>query len=198
MTKGGGVSDRHENQGKKTGGQDFLKKKMKKNMQRLGGRGGLSLESFANAKTRNDNYNPSLIKKQREFYKNAKCVQKYKKSLKQQEQLNFPTTRNIPSTDNRPIKGENQANEGSYANRGKMGKKNARSIGELYEKKRDEDEKAKMERDAIMQAKNEERQQAETRRRALKEKMYKKTKSGQPVMKYRIEHLLESIQGSAS
>ncbi|GFQ02324.1 hypothetical protein PHJA_002376400 [Phtheirospermum japonicum] len=193
MKKGGEIADHNETQGKKTGSQGVIKNKtkMKKNMQRLGGRGGLSLESFANAKTRNANYNPSLIKKQREFYKNAKYVQKYKKSLKQQEQLNIPT-------DKGPIEGENQTNEGGHANRGKMGKKNARSLGELYERKRDEEEKARMERDAIIQAKNEERQRAETRRRALKEKMYKKTKSGQPVMKYRIEHLLETIQGPTS
>lgn len=63
MKKGGGSSDGKEIKGRKMGGQDFIKnrKKMKKNMQRLGGKGGLSLESFANAKTRNDNYNPSLI-----------------------------------------------------------------------------------------------------------------------------------------
>ena len=50
----------------------------------------------------------------------------------------------------------------------------------------------------MMQAKKTEREVAEARRRALKEKMYKKTRSGQPVMKYRIEHMLESIQGSTT
>nr|POF15142.1 n-terminal kinase-like protein [Quercus suber] len=45
-----------------------------------------SLEAFANAKTKGDFYNPSLIKKQKEFYKNAKHVKKYKKLLKQQSQ----------------------------------------------------------------------------------------------------------------
>ncbi|KAK6164764.1 hypothetical protein DH2020_001628 [Rehmannia glutinosa] len=176
MTKGGGISN--ENQGKKMGGQDFIKnkKKMKKNMQRLGGRGGLSLESFANIKARNENYNPSVIKKQREFYKNAKYVKKYKRSFKQDEQLN------IPPTDQRPLEEQ---------------EKHSKSR-ELYEKKREEEEKARMEREAMIQAKKEERQKSEARRRALKEKMYKKTKSGQPVMKYRIEHLLETIQGSTT
>ncbi|KAL6505083.1 hypothetical protein OROGR_024900 [Orobanche gracilis] len=196
MTKGGGIPDRNGNQRKETGGQDLVKnkKKMKRNMQRLGGRGGLSLESFANAKTRNENYNPSLIKKQREFYKNAKYVQKYKRSLKQHEQLN------VRSTDERPLELEddNEIKEGGYLNRNKKGKKNARSLGELYEKKREEKEKARVEREAAIQAKKEERERTEARRRDLKEKMFKKTKSGQPVMKYRIEHLLEAIQGTTT
>lgn len=38
-------------------------KKMKKNKMRLGGKGGLSLEVFANAKTKSDHYNPALISK---------------------------------------------------------------------------------------------------------------------------------------
>eukprot|EP00268_Persea_americana_P055852 TRINITY_DN652_c0_g1_i1.p1 TRINITY_DN652_c0_g1~~TRINITY_DN652_c0_g1_i1.p1 ORF type:complete len:115 (+),score=10.16 TRINITY_DN652_c0_g1_i1:67-411(+) len=54
----------------------------KRNRQRLGGKG-LSLEAFTNAKTKRTDYNPAIIKKQREFYKNAKCVSNYKKSLKQ-------------------------------------------------------------------------------------------------------------------
>ncbi|MFS8014414.1 hypothetical protein Hanom_Chr15g01344211 [Helianthus anomalus] len=60
-------------------------KMMKKNRSRLGG-GGLSLQAFANAKSKNDGYNPALIKKQREFYKNAKYVNKYKKSQKHPNQ----------------------------------------------------------------------------------------------------------------
>lgn len=83
-------------------------------------------------------------------------------------------------------------------NQNKRSKKNARSLQELYEKKREEEEKARMEREAMIQAKEDERQKAEARRRALKEKMLKKTKSGQPVMKYRIEHILETIQGPTS
>lgn len=93
---------------------------------------------------------------------------------------------------------ENETNEGDYVNQKKKSKKNARSLQELYEKKHGEDEKARMEREAMIQAKKEERRQAEARRRALKEKMFKKTRSGQPVMKYRIEHLLETIQGPTS
>lgn len=65
-------------------------------------------------------------------------------------------------------------------------------------KKREEEEKARMEREAIIEAKKEERQRAEVRRKELRQKMFKKTKSGQPVMKYRIEHLLQTLQGSNS
>ncbi|KAK4407058.1 hypothetical protein Sango_0286800 [Sesamum angolense] len=195
MKKGGGNSERNEDKGRKVDGQDVIKnkKKMKKNMQRLGGRGGLSLEAFANAKTRNDNYNPAIIKKQREFYRNAKYLQKFKRSIKQQQQLD------IPSTSERPSEGENGAREGDNdLNKNKRNKKNAQSLQELYQKKREEEEKARMERESMIQAKKEEQQKAEARRRALKEKMLKKTKSGQPVMKYRIEHILETIQGPKS
>jgi len=52
-SKDGGVKERVENDNKKNW-------KMKKNMQRLGG-AGLSLEAFANAKSRNNAYNPALL-----------------------------------------------------------------------------------------------------------------------------------------
>lgn len=90
---------------------------------------------------------------------------------------------------------ENETNEGDYNDRNRKSKKNARSLQELYERKRGEEEKARKEKEAVLQAKKEERQRAEARRKDLKGKMFKKTRSGQPVMKYRIEHLLETIQG---
>lgn len=77
-------------------------------------------------------------------------------------------------------------------------KRTAQSLKEEYEKKRAEDEKAKKEREAIIQAKREEREKSEAKRKELREKMFKKTRSGQPVMKYRIEHLLETALGSSS
>lgn len=64
---------------------------------------------------------------------------------------------------------------------------------EEYEKKHAEDEKARIEREAIIQAKKKERAKAEAKRKVQREKMFKKTKSGQPVMKYRIEQLLEGL-----
>lgn len=76
MKQGGGVSDRYKEKETKIGGV-VNKNKMKKNMQRLGGRGGLSLASFANAKARNDNYNPSVISKISQFLKLSKFAYFY-------------------------------------------------------------------------------------------------------------------------
>lgn len=75
-------------------------------------------------------------------------------------------------------------------------KNSAFSLEELYRKQHEEKEKERMEREAVLRVRKEEREQAETRRKAVREKMLKKTRRGQPVMKYRIEHLLETIQGS--
>jgi hypothetical protein len=77
-----------------------------------------------------------------------------------------------------------------------MKKRTSQSLNVEYEKKRVEDEKAKKERDAIIQAKKEEREKSEAKE--LREKMFRRTRSGQPVMKYRIEHLLETAIGSSS
>ncbi|KAK6940918.1 Fyv7/TAP26 [Dillenia turbinata] len=184
--------------GRNNGSDQLIKKKntmmtKKKNMQRLGSKGGgLSLEAFANAKSNGGTYNPSLIKKQREFYKNAKYVKKYKKYLKQQDgQPNYPSS---------DTKRENIFDDTGAVVRDKKGKKNknSSSLELLYEKKHEEQENARMEREAIIQAKKEDRVRAESRRKELREKMLKRTRSGQPVMKYRIEHLLETIQGSKS
>lgn len=161
----------------------------KKNMMRLGGVG-LSLEAFANAKSIRNNYNPALIKKQREFYKNAKYVRKFKKKLKQQNQQD-----NLSSVV-RPMKDENETGEGSKMMKKNKKKSGSYSLKELYEKQHEEKEKARIERESVIKAKKEEREKAEARRKAEREKMYKKTRHGQPVMKYRIEHLLQTIQGS--
>jgi Skp family chaperone for outer membrane proteins len=75
-------------------------------------------------------------------------------------------------------------------------KRTAQSLKEEYEKKHAEIEKAKKEHETIIQAKKEEREKSEAKRKELREKMFKKTRSGQPVMKYRIEHLLETALGS--
>ncbi|KAH7578414.1 hypothetical protein JRO89_XS01G0378700 [Xanthoceras sorbifolium] len=162
--------------------------KKKKNIQRLGGTG-LSLEAFANAKSMNNHYNPAFKKKQREFYKNAKCVSKYKKLLNQQSQPNDI------SSSVRPIEDQSQTENGNKRNI-KNRKKKKPKMEELYENKREEEEKARIEKEAIFQAKKEGREKAEARRKATREKMFKKTRYGQPLMKYRIEHLLETIQGS--
>ncbi|XP_021280304.1 rRNA-processing protein FYV7 [Herrania umbratica] len=166
--------------------------KKKKNMNRLGGTG-LSLQAFANAKSTTNHYNPALIKKKRAFYKNAKYVNKYKKSLKQQSQGNdLPSAVKPPEDENEDMDDSNRTNK-------KNKKKNSsHSLRELYEKQREEKEKARMEREAIVQAKKEQKEKAEAQRKAGKKQMFKKTRHGQPVMKYRIQHLLQSIQSSSS
>ncbi|XP_072997809.1 uncharacterized protein [Typha latifolia] len=160
------------------------KRNRRRNEQRLGGKG-LSLESFANAKSNPSGYNPSIIKKQREFYKNAKFVSKYKRTVKNQRQpgVHYLT---VPNHE----EGNNTENVRKPS---KKKKQNLQTLREEYEKKRAEDEKAKMEREAMIQARREEKAKAEAKRKALRERMFKKTRSGQPVMKYRIEHLLEGL-----
>ncbi|ESW35054.1 hypothetical protein PHAVU_001G202800 [Phaseolus vulgaris] len=170
---------------------DNRKKKhtMKKNFSRMGG-GGLSLEAFANAKAKNNHYNPAIIKKQREFYKNAKNVNKFKKLLKQQNQQNDHTLAQGHD------KNVNETGEYKDKSERRRRKNSAFSLEELYKKQHEEKEKERTEREAVLRVKKEEREQAEARRKALREKMLKKTRRGQPVMKYRIEHLLETIQAS--
>ncbi|XP_031258088.1 rRNA-processing protein FYV7 isoform X1 [Pistacia vera] len=165
-------------------------RKKKKNMQRLGGTG-LSLEAFANAKSMSNKYNPAFKKKQREFYKNAKYVSKYKQSLKQQSQQidAFSAVRPIEQDQNRT----RDVDEKNIKNKNKK----KPSMEELYKKKREEEEQARIEREASIQAKKVGREKAEAERKATRAKMFKKTKYGQPVMKYRIEHLLQTIQSSS-
>ncbi|PWZ45222.1 hypothetical protein Zm00014a_013541 [Zea mays] len=159
----------------------------RRNDQRLGGGGGgaLSLAAFASAKSRTSGYNPALIKKQKEFYKNAKLISKYKKTKKQQSQSN-----NHPEIPVHEDGGDTARYVPKPHHKGK--KHTVHSLKEEYEKKRAEEEKAKEERDAMVQAKREHREKSEAKRKELREKMFKKTRSGQPVMRYRIEHLLET------
>ncbi|XP_071717343.1 uncharacterized protein [Rutidosis leptorrhynchoides] len=162
--------------------------KFKKNKSRLGG-SGLSLQAFANAKSKNDGYNPALIKKQREFYKNAKYVSKYKKLQKQPNQ-------GESSTQLVEDRSENKEVSEKYQGKRRNGKKTAYCLDAIYSKKREEEERARMEKEAIFTAKKEEKEKSEFRRKTQRENMLKRTKSGQPVMKYRLERLLQTIQGS--
>lgn len=93
------------------------------------------------------------------------------------------------------LQDENETEEVRNAEqKNKNGKKKSQSLEELYKKKHEEQEKARLEREAIIQAAKEKREKTDAKRKSLKEKMYKKTRSGQPVMKYRIEHMLETIE----
>ncbi|XP_020101250.1 uncharacterized protein LOC109719129 [Ananas comosus] len=175
---GGGEGERSEWKEKK--------KRRWRNEKRLGGKGGsLSLEAFANAKSNPSGYNPSIIKKQREFYRNAKFVKKYKKTLTQQGQPSDHKT--IPDLE------EDGTSENVRKRSKKKKKQTLPSLEEEYKKKRAEQEKAKMEKELIIRAEEEARAKAESKRKDLRKKMFKKTRSGQPVMKYRIQHLLEGL-----
>ncbi|XP_010455980.1 PREDICTED: rRNA-processing protein FYV7-like isoform X2 [Camelina sativa] len=162
--------------------------KRMKNMKRLGG-GGLSLQTFANMKSNKNGYNPSLIKKQKEFYKNAKYVSKFRKSMKQQ---NYHDKNEIGESS------KVDDNDGCVDDDKQKVKSNKRiGLEDVYKQTKEEMEKARMEREAIFQAKKEAKEEAESRRKVAKGKMMRKTRHGQPVMKYRIEHLLDSIKKSA-
>ncbi|CAN6558609.1 unnamed protein product [Malus baccata var. baccata] len=200
---------KHEGNREKFSGSRSSTMKKKKNMRRMGGQG-LSLEAFASAKSNSSYFNPALIKKQKEFYKNSKYVNKYKKSLKQQ-QSNPPLAisrfeEEMETEDGQKesetgyvSKKENETECGSKMSKNDKKKKKygARSIMKMYEMKHEDEQKERMEREAIIQAKKEGREKAEARRKPSREKMLKKTHKGQPVMKYRIQHLLETIQGSS-
>ncbi|KAH0890585.1 hypothetical protein HID58_053014 [Brassica napus] len=158
----------------------------KKNMKRLGG-GGLSLQTFANLKSKNSHYNPAFIK----FYKNAKYVSKFRKSMKQHDkEVKLQSFREEDETgDSSRVVGDDDKRKGKSHKR--IG------VDEVYKQTREVMEKARMEREAALQAKREAKEEAESLRRVAKGKMMRKTRHGQPVMKYRIEHLLESIKKSA-
>lgn len=98
------------------------------------------------------------------------------------------------------VKGENEMKFENQMN-GRCGKernKGVPSLQALYERKHEEKEKARMEKEAIIAAKKEEQERAKARRNSTREKMFKRTQKGQPVMKYRIEHLLETIGASVN
>lgn len=123
--------------------------------------------------------------KQKEFYKNAKYVSKFRKSVKQHNLYVKNETGESSKVD--VVDDDKQ-----------KGKSNKRiSMEEVYKQTREEMEKVRMEREATIQAKKEAKEEAEARRKVAKGKMMRKTRHGQPVMKYRIEHLLESIKKSA-
>lgn len=128
----------------------------------------------------------SFSEKQKEFYKNAKYVSKFRKSMKQQ---NFHDKNET---------GESSKVDDNDDDDKQKGKSNKRiGLEDLYKQTKEEMEKVRMEKEAAFQAKKEAKEEAESRRKVAKGKMMRKTRRGQPVMKYRIENLLESIKKSA-
>ncbi|KAK8969197.1 hypothetical protein KSP40_PGU007383 [Platanthera guangdongensis] len=160
----------------------------KRNEKRIGGKA-LSLVAFAHAKSNPSGYNPSFIKKQREFYRNAKHISKFKKSIRQPSEPN----KSHSSLPNIEVANEDAAVLKSRRI-GKKKKSSLQFLSEQVERKRAEVEKARAEREAMIRAKMEERLKVEAKRKFFRENMSKRTRSGQPVMKYRIQHLLEGLQ----
>lgn len=180
-------------------------------------RHGISSQAFGNAKSEGS-YNPHLIKKQRELYRNAKLIKKFKKSVKQQSSDNSMLQVSVPEIDDPEIElvgdgqqklkrhstgqergglhGDVQQGQSQHADQERRkGKKKTtlQFVREEYEKRRAEEEKAKMEREAIAKARQEEKERVMAKRKELRGQMFKKTRSGQPVMKFRIQHMLEGI-----
>ncbi|KAL0876073.1 hypothetical protein Bca101_025778 [Brassica carinata] len=132
--------------------------------------------------------------KQKEYYKNAKYVSKFRKSMKQQNVLEKDEMK-LQSFHGDGETGENSKLVDDDKRKGKSHKRIG--VEEVYKQTREEMEKARREREEAFQAKKQAKEEAESRRKAAKGKMMRKTQHGQPVMKYRIEHLLESIKKSA-
>ncbi|XP_042380552.1 uncharacterized protein LOC121973020 [Zingiber officinale] len=148
-------------------GKDRLRKRHER---RLGGKG-LSIEAFADAKARCSCYNPLLMLDVLGLYIIPKWPMGFYILFSSME---------VDQTESPP-------------KQSKTKKKPFRSLKEEYEKKHAEDEKARMEREGIIHAKKEKSAKNEAKWKTRREKMFKKTRSGQPVMKFRIEHILEGL-----
>ncbi|CAN6980612.1 unnamed protein product [Brassica oleracea var. botrytis] len=136
--------------------------------------------------------NRLVAEKQTEFYKNAKYVSKFRESMKQHDKevkLQSFREEEDETGESSKVVGDDDKRKGNSHKR--IG------VEEVYKQTREDMEKSRIEREAALQAKKEAKEEAESRRRVAKGKMMRKTRHGQPVMKYRIEHLLESIKKSA-
>lgn len=198
----------------------------------LGGKG-LSLPAFANAKTKAA-FNPAELRKQKEYYKNAKNVKKYRQLVKrlddkgQIDQLQIDTTTSEFGNDKTEVKektktikehpyisdvydneeavatGDRKVNgkdmSGCYqkhkSKNSHKSKSTLEKMREDYEKQQQEKEQLRKEREAAVAAKRATQEKAEAKRKDMKSKMCRRTKSGQPIMKFRMEHLLDRIQNS--
>lgn len=209
-------------------------KSFKPKHKHLGGKG-LSLPAFANAKSK-PAFNPAELRKQREYYKNAKNVKKYRKLVKRLEneehnnQLQIDMTTSEFHNDEAEAEAEEKmktikkhpyisdvydneeavpANDqkvnikemsGHYQKHKSKNSDNSKNTLEKmrkeYEKQQQEKERLRKEREAELAAKRAAQEKAEAKRKDMKSKMCRRTKSGQPIMKFRMEHLLERIQNS--
>ncbi|KMZ63632.1 hypothetical protein ZOSMA_3G01130 [Zostera marina] len=174
-------------------------KKTMRNTKHFGGNG-IPLQTFSNSKSQGT-YNPHLIKKQQEVYRNAKLIRKFRKSVKQQERredcvpaISIPELAESSQVQNKTDPKIVHWKKNEKKNKVKNSLQSAR---EEYEKTQKEEEKARAERERIARAREEESAKAEGKRKAKRKMMLMKTHSGQPIMKYRIKKLLDGIQGSS-
>lgn len=198
----------------------------------LGGKG-LSLPAFANAKSK-PAFNPSELRKQREYYKNAKEVKKYRKLVKRlgneehdnQLQIDMTTSEfdndeaeaeeqtktikqhpyisdvydneeSVPANDRKVNRKDTSGHNQKHKSKNSENSKNTlEKMRKEYEKLQQEKELLRKEREAELAAKRAAHEKAEAKRKDMKSKMCRRTKSGQPIMKFRMEHLLDRIQNS--
>ncbi|XP_024524517.1 uncharacterized protein LOC112344304 [Selaginella moellendorffii] len=126
-------------------------------------------------------YNPCEIKKKREFYQNAKKVQKYKKLKKELDPQNEDGA------------GGSRSQIGGRRHR-KRGFSSLERLRGEYERKKEEVEVVKEERAKENVARQQAREHSEKLRKQTKAKMFKKTSKGQPVMKFRLEQILNNVK----
>ncbi|BBM99108.1 hypothetical protein MPTK1_1g18770 [Marchantia polymorpha subsp. ruderalis] len=186
---------------------------------KLGG-GGLSLEAFVGAKSK-PAINPAQIREHREFYQNAKKVNQYKKIVKQlneQGQVSGAETREQVRDEVRDAVEGSRAPKKAGAirkplfikgnqslqfkmqrkiekrQREERGPTQLEKLSEEVQSKKQEEERERREREEQFSREKDAREKAKRQRKEAQNKMRKKTGRGQPVMKHRMQHLLETLQ----
>lgn len=175
---------------------------------RLGGKG-LSLDAFVRAKGK-PRYNPSDIRKHREHYENAKKVKTYRTMIKQIPQLEQDAQKDIGMQEERLDYNANVLGCNSSftreshpqakrlpAHKNKKWKNGNNTLERMrhdYMERKQDEEKLKQAREEAQREKDEADKMALKKRKELKVKMFKKTSTGQPLMKHRLEHILERLQ----
>lgn len=180
---------------------DHLRKRKK----RLGGKG-LGLEAFVKAKSK-PSVIPSDIKKRREYLENAKTLKKYKTMINQlpkQDSEQGPSTSEKQPDPNSSSIGRDISHRECHTSakkptlhRNHESKERSNPLQRTRQKflqKKQAAAKLKHERDECLQAKEEAQKKALQTRKELKSQMFKRTNTGQPVMKHRLQHILECLQ----
>lgn len=98
-----------------------------------------------------------------------------------------------------PVKEPEVGDGGKKAKSGRKGREpkpasHLERLREEYEKKKQEEEEIRKEKRALFEEQQAAREKSKKERKEVQKKFRKTTGKGQPVMKHRMEHLLESIQ----